>query len=421
MEGFFRKVLSCTSIFIVVLMFIGCGASNSAGTNSMNVKARLANTNLIGVTAQSSILSLSRFFSDPGSLSFAAGDSASSTLSSLSSLKYIFGGMQICESLDVNGSAFNGGVNCISLYSSTVGDPTTITQGTFPDYSSQSTDLMDLGSISSFNNAASGKMKAGSYNYVTVNWAPYISVKGSVPIGGTTLRTQSCTVDTSNGMCKSSTSLASAVSDSEAIVKSANGGSWFKFQNPFVISADDVSHNTQYIIDMVFNPEGAIAGSKNLSPGGGFYYGQISDVDPSTVAGDVIYVPMIQLTPVPRKSSDTVSKETYHISLPANAGTARLELYYIKSDSNKTVYGVNLMTLLTSTQEGSATSIDYGSKISTMTTDSDGKLTLKFTDGTAVVEGLTRGTDSTVNINYLGGISSSTPVTAAYVDTVDLK
>jgi hypothetical protein len=61
---------------------------------------------------------------------------------------------------------------------------------------------------------------------------------------------------------------------------------------------------------------------------------------------------MLDLTPVARKSTDKTIREKYLVrigSTPATATDIRLDLYYLQSDAEKTVYGVESKALFTST------------------------------------------------------------------------
>jgi hypothetical protein len=413
------KLLTSLCAVTGVISLNGCGSASSTG---VTVSTKLTNLAISGTAAQLFLDPIQELLKGGGLTTFTAGDSASSTSSSVTSLKYIFGTMSLCQDVVTNGSAFTSSTGCITLYDSGIGDPSTITASTFTSFT-KTIDLMDTASLTTFNAAATGTVTAGSYKYVTVNWSPYIGVTGSVVVGATTVRTQACTVNATTGLCKSSTSMSGASSNVQSIVKSANGGSWFKFQNPFVITDADVTAKTAYSVDLAFNPTGAIAANTTLSQSGGFYSGSISDVDPG-VSGNTIYVPMISLTPVPRKTTETTSKETYNLTLPGtpSQGTTRVELYYNKADTAKTIYGVNILTLLTTSTNGSVTQIDNGAKIATITTDAAGAVTLKGSDGTAVITGLTRSASGTVTANVLGGLTSAaTGVVSTYVDTVDLK
>ena len=344
--------------------------------------------------------------------------SSSAAATDVTSLKYIFYAMSLCTDITINGSAFNvpQDATCISLYDAGLGS-TMVDQSTFEDHADVQIDMMDPTSLAAFAAKATGTVVAGSYSYVIVNWSPAIAVTGSVDVNGTTVNTQACDNQVANGLCLSSTSLTGGTPN-EAIVQSANGGTWFKFQNPFVISDDDVTNATQYVVDMVFNPDGAIAAMTNAQAGGNFGYGSLGDA--TTGFSNVIYVPMIQLSPLPRPAAEVTSKETYEVSQTdgdPNA-TTRIELYYQKSDTTKSIYGVNVITVLANSTQTGAGQIDVGAKIAGVTTDDNGLLTLLFTDGSAVVSGLQRGVDSDVTINaggYMGDGSSM------FIGTTDVQ
>jgi len=46
----------------------------------------------------------------------------------------------------------------------------------------------------------------------------------------------------------------------KAVVILGNGGNWFKFQNPLDISQEDIDEKRQWVLDLVFNPEGIVKG-----------------------------------------------------------------------------------------------------------------------------------------------------------------
>ena len=129
----------------------------------------------------------------------------------------------------------------------------------------------------------------------------------------------------------------------EAIVVMSNGGTWFRFQNPFTITEDDISNNETFKMKLVFNPRNIIKGYESSTRTGG--------VIKDTGSGYVINVPMLDLSPIAHKSSDSVIRETYELHYP-NASSpvfdVRLELYYLNSDSSKTIYGVDVKYIYTS-------------------------------------------------------------------------
>ena len=344
----------------------------------------------------------------------------SSSGSDVTSLKYIFYAMSMCTDVTINGSDFTlaPGAFCIPLYDAGLGS-TMVDQTTFGDHTDVQIDLMDSTSLATFASKATANVVAGSYSYVIVNWSPAIGVTGSVDVDGTTLNPHACVdqVD-ANGLCLSSTLLTDGTPD-EAVVQSANGGTWFKFQNPFVISNDDVTNATPYVVDLVFNPDGAISAMINAAANGGFNYGSLADG--AGGVANTMYVPMIQLSPLPRKAAEVTSKETYDITQDNGDPNAitRVELYFQKSDSTKSIYGVNVITLLSNSTKTGATAIDVGAKTAGVTTDDLGLVTLLFTDGTtALVSGLARGSDSTVTLNAAGYVGTGT---ATFVGTTDVN
>jgi len=46
----------------------------------------------------------------------------------------------------------------------------------------------------------------------------------------------------------------------KAVVILGNGGNWFKFQNPLDITQADIDQKRQWVLDLVFNPEGLVKG-----------------------------------------------------------------------------------------------------------------------------------------------------------------
>ena len=118
-----------------------------------------------------------------------------------------------------------------------------------------------------------------------------------------------------------------------------------KFQNPFVVSAADVSAGTAYTVDLTFNPDNLIRGF--AAPNGP---SNLSLVDGTLGASTTnsINVPELDLGPVPRKSTDKTIVESYTTTLitgMTDTFTLRLELYYNSSDTAKTIYGATLRVI----------------------------------------------------------------------------
>jgi hypothetical protein len=126
-----------------------------------------------------------------------------------------------------------------------------------------------------------------------------------------------------------------------AWVSTGNGGTWFKFQKPFIITSGMVANRESVAMDLSFNPEDMVTAGDVGSP--------FVVTDPLGTKG--FTMPVLAVLPVPHLSTETVSRESYIIESPFlnNAGEAMqvlLELYYITQDASKSVYAVDTKGLL---------------------------------------------------------------------------
>jgi hypothetical protein len=183
-----------------------------------------------------------------------------------------------------------------------------------------------------------------------------------------------------------STSLAAPPAET-AVVLLGNGGNWFKFQNPLSISADDIEQNRQWVLDLVFNPEGIVKGFSS----DGYGYGNLREQGDSGVARGIT-VPMLDLAPVPHRASEHVVRESYRgrVNLGQQAFDARIELYSVEGDPNGTVYGVDAKSLVT---EESTSLPPELSKISFVAPAEDGSLAFQSYNGTDIISGFRRVTE----------------------------
>ncbi|MDX2470691.1 MAG: hypothetical protein QNL04_08980 [SAR324 cluster bacterium] len=168
-----------------------------------------------------------------------------------------------------------------------------------------------------------------------------LKVTAQVTLNDTTsLYTKSGTTVTESGSGLSATYVTEVTGTDtapaeESIVVLANGGNWFRFQSPLVISDANITDETSFALKLVFNPEGIIKGYTSSSRTG------LGISDTGTNA--VIHVPMLDLAPIAHEVGDTVMKESYLLTYAGSTitpVTIRLELYYLDSDSAKTIYGV---------------------------------------------------------------------------------
>ncbi|MBI1908863.1 MAG: hypothetical protein HYS22_01680 [Deltaproteobacteria bacterium] len=375
-----RKMLGF--LIVAVIFLASCGGSGSSGgtdTGSTATEPKI-----------SSALKLATQTSPQASTSEATQALVGqATATGLQSMKYYITSITICEKIDTSGSAYNNPTGCLELYKGNQSDSRytyTLDQdfAPFGDVARGSDDgFVDLIDDTSRATLKTDKTlttaDVRSYNYGYINWYLPVKLKAEVTMAdGTTYRTAdgtTATVDSNQGPMTTATDDFSMISSAkEAVVVLGNGGSWFRFQNPFVITQADIDNNVQFALDLTFNPEGLI---KAYSPGLG---GCGSCILKDTV-GNQLLVPMISLTPVPHKTSESVTKETYMATVSSGADNfdIRLEFYSVQGDLTKTIYGVDTATLINSK---TTTAVSPFSKVSFVKTGSDGNLELQDYRGT---------------------------------------
>ena len=182
----------------------------------------------------------------------------------------------------------------------------------------------------------------------------------------------------------------------EAVVVLNNGMAYFTFQNPFVITEEDVANGTTYTLDLVFNPKNIIKAHTSETPDA-----PISDRQSPS---HCLQIPQLELTPVPHKTTETTSREMYLIHFdsgtPDDAYDIRLSLYYVTQDTEKTIYGIETEGILTGLTGHLPTNIF---SIVSMGEETDGSLTFKRWDESVYISGVTRlssiGAASTLSIS----------------------
>lgn len=266
----------------------------------------------------------------------------SSTAESLKALKYMISGISLCETLTINGTGFSNAENCSTLYSADLpgdlADSTLKVEQSVIDamqageYANYQINLMDPESRAKLN--VNAQASAGTYNYAVITWASPIQFNVEIDVNGTKIYSKPTT--SIDGSQSTTTSDVREAPAQDGVVASPNGGTFFKLSKPFVISEDDVENQVAYVVDLVFNPEDVIRGSTDpdsLSMSSWFK---------GTTGG--FYVPMLSLAPVPRKASDTNTKEIYKVT-DTEGVIRRVELYYNTSDAEKTILGASIVDL----------------------------------------------------------------------------
>lgn len=248
------------------------------------------------------------------------------------SMSYAIWRIQLCDSISVSGTAYQSNGSCATLYSA----PYSQSDYDSNNVTSPYLDMMDMPAVKATINRGVA-ISAGTYNYGLVDWFKPIRIKGSVELNNSagTLRTRSTGTSVKSGANGSGPYIETPDLDtaSEAEVATVllnNGGAWLKFQDPFVYDGSE-----PVTIDLVFNPDNLLKGASACS----------NCSIRKSENGPGILVPMLKLTPVPRKASETTRKEVYVIeNIAGYNARIRMELYYIAEDSAKTIKGVELRT-----------------------------------------------------------------------------
>lgn len=331
-------------------------------------------------------------------LAFAGGGAARP---GLESLEYYILSVQICESLQASGSGFSNPSGCLELYT---GDRTQLEYDLTGDWTpladearAMTTGFVDLlDPVSRRTLDARTELQDGhvrSYNYGIITWSLPIKVKATIALGdGTFLYTHDGTTafETvgSDGFrhyfTEPATPLTSAPAE-KAVVLLGNGGNWFKFQNPLTVTQADIDQSRQWVLDLVFNPEGIVKGFA----GDGVSFGSLQEKNPSGAVTRAVTVPLLDLAPIPHRQDEQVVRESYLASLNVgpHAFDLRLELYSIDGDPAQTVYGVDAKTLVTA---ASGSVPPEMSKISSVVPGGAGSLTFRSFNDSPIISGFRR-------------------------------
>lgn len=206
-----------------------------------------------------------------------------------------------------------------------------------------------------------------------ITWQQTIKVQASGTLSDESLRVGKDGVD-ADGIAPSL--VGETADDAEvAVVSLPNGGTLFKFQNPFEMTEEDLSSEAGLKIDLVFNPNDIIKGWEDTS----------ADVAMQDAEGHAIHVPMLDITPVAHAGDAHAVKESYLLHAPKY--DVRIELYYIDTDENKTIYGADIKTIYT--DETDDAYMDP-MRVSFITTHDDDTLTFEDWQNTAIVSDFTR-------------------------------
>ncbi|HTV18792.1 MAG TPA: hypothetical protein VMG12_08980 [Polyangiaceae bacterium] len=319
----------------------------------------------------------------------------------LESLEYFIYSVQICESMQASGSGFSNPTGCLELYH---GDQNALSYELGGDWRPLATAArgMTTGFVDLLNPAARASLNGTteltaenvrSYNYGIITWSLPIKVKASVALAdGTFLYTHDGTTDFEtigadnfrHYYTAPSTPMNVAPAE-KAVVLLGNGGNWFKFQNPLSITEADIAERRQWVLDLVFNPEGIVKGFA----GDGISQSNLQERNGSGQVIRSVTVPLLDLAPIPHRENEQVVRESYLASLVvgSQAFDVRLELYSVEGDPNRTVFGVDAKTLVTAASTNVPSEM---SKISYVVPESDGTYTFQSFNQSRIITNFER-------------------------------
>lgn len=362
--------------------------------------------------------------------------------SGLASLKYYVTSIQICESMEVQGSGFSNTQGCLQIYEGETNEAFDYKDPT-QDFVSQAAaarasdegfiNLLDADSRAKLATATTVSADdARSYNWGLINWYLPIKVKADIEMSdGTVLYTHDGTTTSRaftggggggagyNYTTTASTAFTQGPSD-EAVVMLPNGGTWFRFQNPLVIGTADVDAATEFDLDLAFNPEGLVKANSSGATNGP----PLVDAE-----GRSIEVPFLDVSPIPHRANETVVRQTYVGNVGGtSAFDIRLEFYTVKEDASATLYGVAVTSLATSLTGLSLPTLPRASFVETA---ADGSFTLQDWAKRSIISGFQRQTEigaetaASVHCSQELGVridlcSGSTSVTFALVSETEL-
>ncbi|MEY4064686.1 MAG: hypothetical protein RIR26_894 [Pseudomonadota bacterium] len=317
--------------------------------------------------AHVSLSSLSNFGAPRGLENFFSGKAVASSGAGLESLKLQIGSIIICKGMTFNGTAISQTDGCLTLYSYNSTEPDI--NNTMDTGKSIAAALKsDDGYIDILNATDREKLNksvqitaadAREYSFGLISWAPPVKAKATLsnpadgqPVLYTRAGTAGqCKVNELTYTCVRTTTPLTTTGAQEAVfINSENVG--FKFQKPFVITADDIASRKEFNLKLAFNPQGLIQGV--VAPGATNFPPLVDGTadDGRNNVGNTISLVGAQVAPVFYSATAKVMRESYSAVLPENGngnGTyqLRVEFYYVSDDSQKSIQGVSTATLPT--------------------------------------------------------------------------
>lgn len=327
-----------------------------------------------------------------------AGDVGHNTAAGLTSLQYYVTRVDICNELTISGTGYSGQVGCVTVFGASNADNA---YDTFKIADAEADTSDSWVDVVAGKTVAAKAIATGTYNYGIIETRKPIKVNATVTTknGDHTLKT--CTggevesTGSSNSL-RETTTLNSPTTmenctQAQVVLGSGGGGQWFKFQSPITLTKD-----ATYSLDLVSNTVSLIAAGLESLGGWG-------DEASFTDGTFVMLPPPISVVPVLREGSQTTIREQYTLSaMTGIEGSIVLDLYFSGTTADvgtATIVGAGTRFVHTS----AATTVTKMYNPYSVTTNSDGTVTINDFAEKAIVTSLTRSTTTTA-----GGTQSVT-------------
>jgi hypothetical protein len=336
---------------------------------------------------------------------------ATTTATSLHNLQYAIRDIQLCEDVTRSGSGFSDRRNCVAIYvNPNVPADTEFYDGYLVDQALVDTtegrfiDLMtEAGRAELRNPTRASPVAAGTYRFGMINFLRPIRVNAEfLAVGDPNSRvytraTTSTTELPASGTFRNQQALVGDVSAGPSELMTYmlnNGGSYFAFAEPFVVTPEEAAAGAPILIDLVFNPDsfGVAKGQDECR--------NAQVCDPLNAV--VFDMPFVRMNPVPRKAGEQTFKETYLVDYDLDGGAkVRVELYFNAADADKAVRGVDVAVVYPSTATRPANNIVAADNFAQTGSIAAGDATVSLRDYQLLdtLSGLVRRTSGTATLH----------------------
>jgi hypothetical protein len=340
---------------LLSLFIAACGSSGGGGSDDGDSDGQASlNLELLQVASLTSPPSTRAVQSNRTRAAIASGQV---TASNLESLEYYITDISICKSMTINGTGYSNQSGCISVFSAeTPYDYDTFVAEDAAQETEHYVDLMSVADLSKLSKTTQlSDDDVGDYYYGKVDHYRPVKLTAAIQLSDDTMvytKSGTATLISGSGIDAAYVTRVSDITTGpaqESIVVLPNGGSWFKFEKPFSLTAEDIQNETSFQMKLAFNPEGVLKA---------YNYTSSNQVIQDEENNYGIVVPLMPFTPVIFRSTETAKKESYRFSYTStdesqyNAFDFRLELYTVEEDASNSVYAADTLQLLLKDDEG---------------------------------------------------------------------